>query len=111
MFSDAAVVAGLSFPFSDSFLCDVVSSFLSRRCRSWVRASSGLLLFFGSYDLRFRHPWRSYAVMIRFDWFFVIAGITLPVLVFPVSSFRLVWPISAGPPRRSSCVSSVPKVH
>ena len=59
--------------------------------------SSGLLLFFGSYDLRFRHPWRSYAVMIRFDWFFVIAGITLPVLVFPVSSFRLVRLISAAP--------------
>ena len=90
MFSDAAVVAGLSFPFSDSFLCDVVSSFLSRRCRSWVRVSSGLLLFFGSYDLRFRHPWRSYSVFVRLILELICHGLVSHYQrLVPVSSFRL----------------------
>ena len=44
MFSDAAVVAGLSFPFCDLFLCDVVSSCFRHVVVEgpfWVRTPSG----------------------------------------------------------------------
>ena len=69
-------------------LVDVVDPF-------WVRilAVGAYLLFFWYRTIcvaLLRHPWRSYSVfVIRLDCFIVIAGITLPVLVFPVSSFRL----------------------
>ena len=45
MFSDAAVVAGLSFPFCDLFLCDVVSSCFRHVVVEgpfWVRRRQGV---------------------------------------------------------------------
>ena len=43
------------------------------------------------------HPWRSYSVFVRLILVLIgLAGITLPVFLFPVSSFRL-SAISAAP--------------